>query len=75
MTPEQQQIRDLARQFAESELRPHAEEWDRESHFPREVISQLAELGFLGMLLPEEWDGLALDTMSYLLALEQISWG
>ena len=75
MTPEQLQIRDLAREFAEGELRPHAEEWDREGHLPREVIGKLGELGFLGMLLPEEWDGLGLDTMSYLLALEQIGWG
>ncbi|HEU0078271.1 MAG TPA: acyl-CoA dehydrogenase family protein [Longimicrobiaceae bacterium] len=75
MTPEQLQIRDLAREFAEGELRPHAEEWDREAHLPREVIGKLGELGFLGMLLPEAWDGLELDTMSYLLALEQIAWG
>ncbi|MET0400294.1 MAG: acyl-CoA dehydrogenase family protein [Longimicrobiaceae bacterium] len=75
MTPEQQQIRDLAREFAEGELRPHAEEWDREGHLPREVIAKLGELGFLGMLLPEAWDGLELDTLSYLLALEQIAWG
>ncbi|HEX7242903.1 MAG TPA: acyl-CoA dehydrogenase family protein, partial [Longimicrobiaceae bacterium] len=75
MTPEQAQIRDLAREFAGESLRPHAAEWDREAHFPREVVAQLGELGFLGMLLPEEYDGLALDTTSYLLALEQIAWG
>ncbi len=75
MTPEQAQIRDLAREFAGESLRPHAAEWDREAHFPREVVDQLGELGFLGMLLPEEYDGLALDTTSYLLALEQIAWG
>jgi alkylation response protein AidB-like acyl-CoA dehydrogenase len=75
MTEEQQQIRDLAREFAENELRPHAEEWDREAHFPREVIDKLGELGFLGMLLPEEHDGLGLDTTAYLLALEEIARG
>jgi alkylation response protein AidB-like acyl-CoA dehydrogenase len=75
MTEEQQQIRDLAREFAEGELRPHAEEWDREAAFPREVIGKLGELGFLGMLVPEEYDGLALDTISYLLALEEIARG
>jgi alkylation response protein AidB-like acyl-CoA dehydrogenase len=75
MTPEQLQIRDLAREFAVGELRPHAEQWDREGHLPREVIAKLGELGFLGMLLPEAWDGLELDTLSYLLALEQIAWG
>ncbi len=75
MTEEQQQIRDLAREFAEGELRPHAEEWDREAKFPREVIAKLGELGFLGMLVPEEYDGLGLDTLSYLLALEEIARG
>jgi alkylation response protein AidB-like acyl-CoA dehydrogenase len=75
MNPEQQQIRDLARQFAEEQLRPHADEWERAGALPRGVIDQLGELGFLGMLIPEEWDGLGLDTVSYLLALEQIAWG
>jgi alkylation response protein AidB-like acyl-CoA dehydrogenase len=75
MTEEQQQIRDLAREFAENELRPHAEEWDREAHFPREVIQKLGELGFLGMLLPEQYDGLALDTLAYVTALEEIGRG
>jgi alkylation response protein AidB-like acyl-CoA dehydrogenase len=75
MTEEQQQIRDLAREFAEGELRPHAEEWDRQASFPREVIGKLGELGFLGMLLPEKYDGLELDTLSYLLALEEIARG
>ncbi|MBB4639138.1 acyl-CoA dehydrogenase family protein [Longimicrobium terrae] len=75
MTEEQLQIRDLARDFAEGELRPHAEEWDREAHFPREIIQKLGELGFLGMLLPEEYDGLGLDTSTYLMALEEIARG
>jgi alkylation response protein AidB-like acyl-CoA dehydrogenase len=75
MTPEQEQIRDLAREFAENELRPHAEKWDREGHFPREVIDKLGELGFLGMLLPEEWDGLGMDSATYLIALEEIARG
>ncbi|HEX9939005.1 MAG TPA: acyl-CoA dehydrogenase family protein [Longimicrobium sp.] len=75
MNPEQQQIRDLAREFAENDIRPHADGWDRESAFPREVIDKLGELGFLGMLIPEEWDGLGLDTLSYLVALEEIARG
>jgi alkylation response protein AidB-like acyl-CoA dehydrogenase len=75
MTEEQQQIRELAREFAENELRPHAEEWDREAHFPREVVQKLGELGFLGMLLPEQYDGLGLDTLAYVVALEEIGRG
>jgi alkylation response protein AidB-like acyl-CoA dehydrogenase len=75
MNEHHRQIHDLARQFAEEQLRPHAEEWDRAQAFPREVIASMAELGFLGMLIPEAWDGLELDTASYLVALEQIAWG
>jgi alkylation response protein AidB-like acyl-CoA dehydrogenase len=75
LSPDQQQIRDLARDFAERELRPNAERWDHEATFPRSVMEQLGELGFMGMLIPEGWDGLELDTTSYLLALEQIAWG
>lgn len=75
LTPEQSEIRALARDFAERELRPHADEWDRDQAFPRAVIDQLGELGFLGMRIPEAWEGLALDAASYLVALEQIAWG
>jgi alkylation response protein AidB-like acyl-CoA dehydrogenase len=75
MTPEQQQIRELARQFAAEQIRPYAAEWDRAGALPRGIVEQLGELGFLGMLIPEEWDGLGLDTLSYLLALEEIAWG
>ena len=75
LTPEQEQVRDLARELADGELRPHAEEWDREAHFPRAVIDKLGELGFLGMLIPEEWDGLGMDATTYLLALEEIARG
>jgi alkylation response protein AidB-like acyl-CoA dehydrogenase len=75
MTEEQSQIRSLAREFAERELRPNAAEWEERGELPRAVVDQLGELGFMGMLIPEAWDGLALDTASYLLALEQIAWG
>jgi len=75
MIAEQLQIRELARQFAEEELRPHTEQWDRDGALPRKLVDQLGELGFLGMLIPEEWDGLGLDTTTYLMALEQIAWG
>jgi len=75
MNPEQEQIRDLAREFAANEIIPHAAEWDRESKLPREVIDKLGELGFLGMLIPEESDGLGLDVLSYLVALEEIARG
>ncbi|UCC48180.1 MAG: acyl-CoA dehydrogenase family protein [Gemmatimonadota bacterium] len=75
LTEEQEQIRELARDFAERELRPRAVEWDEKQAFHSEVMPMLAELGFLGMLLPEEYDGLDLGMLTYLAALEQISWG
>jgi alkylation response protein AidB-like acyl-CoA dehydrogenase len=69
----QQEIQNLARDFAASDIAPHAARWDREACFPVAVAHRMGELGFLGMLLPEAYDGLGLDTTSYLLALEEIA--
>src|SRR3981081_1687594 len=73
LTDIQREIVQLARNFAADEIAPNAGRWDREACFPREVASRLGELGFLGMLIPEEYDGLGLDTTSYLMALEEIA--
>jgi alkylation response protein AidB-like acyl-CoA dehydrogenase len=73
LTETQAEIKELARNFAEAEIAPHAAQWDREACFPLEVAHRMGELGFLGMLIPEEYDGLGLDTVSYLLALEEIA--
>jgi alkylation response protein AidB-like acyl-CoA dehydrogenase len=73
LTETQHSILSLARGFAADEIAPHAAAWDRDAHFPREVAARMGELGFLGMLIPEEFDGLGLDTTSYLLALEAIA--
>jgi alkylation response protein AidB-like acyl-CoA dehydrogenase len=70
---EREQIVALAREFAEEHLLPNAARWDRDKTFPRQVIRQLGELGFFGMLIPEEYDGLGADTVTYLLALEEIA--
>src|SRR5438309_10119399 len=70
---EQREVVELAREFAKEKIEPFAAEWDRTSHFPREVIDELGKLGFLGMTTPEEYDGMGLDTVTYLLALEEIS--
>lgn len=75
LSEEQEQVRQLARDFAENELRPRTAEWDRESKFHGEILPLLGELGFMGMLLPEEYDGLDLGMLTYLVALEQIAWG
>ena len=73
ITETQQEIQSAARNFAERELAPLAAERDREQRFDRSMVDQLAELGFLGMMLPEEFDGLGLDANTYLLALEEIA--
>ena len=73
LTDIQQEIQNLARDFAADEIAPHAARWDREACFPVAVGHRMGELGFLGMLIPEEYDGLGLDTLSYLLALEEIA--
>jgi len=70
---EQREVVELAREYAKEKIEPFAAEWDRTSHFPREVIDELGKLGFLGMTTPEEYDGMGLDTVTYLLALEEIS--
>jgi alkylation response protein AidB-like acyl-CoA dehydrogenase len=75
LSEEQEQIRELARDFAARELRPRAAQWDAKQVFHADVLPMLAELGFFGMLLPEEYDGLNLGMLTYLVALEQIAWG
>ncbi len=75
VTTEQEQIRELARQFAEGELRPNVEGGDHEAALDPAILEQLAELGFFGMLVPEEHDGMGFDRATYLAALEELSWG
>ncbi|NCW44513.1 MAG: acyl-CoA dehydrogenase [Gemmatimonadaceae bacterium] len=75
LTETQQEIQRLAREYAQRELVALAGERDRESRFDRAMVQQMAALGFLGMLIPEQYDGLGLDAQSYLLALEEIAVG
>lgn len=73
LTETQRQIVELARGFAAEHIAPFSARWDAEHHFPADVIRKLGELGFFGMMIPEEYDGLGLDTLTYLLALEEIA--
>jgi len=75
LTAEQEMIRDSIRAFAQERLAPFAAEWDRNHTFPREALNELAELGALGMVVPEEWGGAGMDYMSLVLALEEIAAG
>jgi len=58
-------IREMAREFAEKELAPIASEVDKSDHFPADVARQMADLGFYGLKIPEEYGGLGLDMRSY----------
>lgn len=74
-TEEQVQIRDAARSFAAERLAPFAAEWDRNHAFPAGAIAEMGELGFFGMVLPEEWGGSDTGNLAYAMALEEIAAG
>src|SRR5919204_6191270 len=73
LSPEQREIKALAREFAEAEIEPYAAEWDRGHHFSRELYSKLAGLGLMGVCIPEELGGAGADFLSYILVLEELS--
>jgi len=75
LSSEQEMIRKTAREFADKEIVPYAAQWDKESRYPAEVVAKLAELGFMGMNVPEQYGGAGLDNLSYALAMEEISRG
>jgi len=71
---EVQDIQGLARDFARGEVLPGAQERDRTHRFPKELIDQMGEMGFLGMFVPPEYNGAGMDILSYVVALEEISY-
>lgn len=73
LTEEQRAIQTVAREFAASEIAPHSDQWDRDAYFEPSLVGKLGQLGFLGMMIPEKYDGLGLDTLTYLVALEEIA--
>jgi alkylation response protein AidB-like acyl-CoA dehydrogenase len=68
-------VRDTARAFAQEKLAPNAAEWDRAASFPKSAIAEMGSLGFMGMLVPEEWGGAGVDHVTYALAIEEIAAG
>ncbi len=68
-------VRDMARQFASEKLSPNAARWDAESTFPSAAIKEMGELGLLGMVVPERYQGAETDSISYAMALEEIAAG
>jgi alkylation response protein AidB-like acyl-CoA dehydrogenase len=73
LTDDQRMIRDNVRRFMDAEVRPNVRRYDREEKFPGAEIRRLGELGCCGMLIPEEWGGAGLDTISYVLMLEEVA--
>jgi alkylation response protein AidB-like acyl-CoA dehydrogenase len=73
LSDEQRQIRDTLADFAEREIKPHSSAWDKDDIFPRHVVEQLGELGFLGVAFPEKYGGGGADTLSQVLVVEGIS--
>lgn len=73
LTEEQEMIRQAARDFAQTELKPGVIERDEHQQFPAEQIQKLGQLGFLGMMVSPEYNGAGLDTISYVLAMEEFS--
>ena len=75
LSEEQRMIRDMARNFAKTELAPNAEQWEKAGWLDENMLKQMGELGFLGMVVPEEWGGSYIDYTCYALAVEEISAG
>jgi butyryl-CoA dehydrogenase len=73
LTEEQQLIQRTARDFASKEVLPQAAKIDEEHRFPKELVKRMAELGFMGVAVPEQWGGAGMDCVSYALAMEEIS--
>ena len=74
LTPEQEMIRLMARDFAKKELEPFAGEWDREETFPEKAIRKMGGLGLMGMMIPVEYGGAGAGAVSYSLALQEIAY-
>jgi alkylation response protein AidB-like acyl-CoA dehydrogenase len=73
LSDEQREIQALAREFADTEIAPHAADWDREHRFPRQLFTKLGELGLMGVCVPEELGGAGADFLAYVLVLEELS--
>jgi butyryl-CoA dehydrogenase len=73
LSDDQREIQTLVREVARAEIEPHAAAWDRDHHFPRDLLERLGELGLLGVCIPEEYGGAGADFLSYILVLEELS--
>jgi butyryl-CoA dehydrogenase len=75
LNEQQEMIRDAAARFAEERLAPNSREWETQARVDMQVLREMGELGFMGMTVPEQWNGAGLDYVSYALALMEIASG
>jgi alkylation response protein AidB-like acyl-CoA dehydrogenase len=73
LTEEQRAVGDLAREIARGEIAPHIARWDRERHFPRDLYTKLAQVGLMGVVVPETYGGAGADYVSYALVVEELA--
>jgi butyryl-CoA dehydrogenase len=73
LTEDQRLMKDAAREFCVKRVLPHAEEWDKKCAIPPDVLKELADLGYMGLLIPEEYGGLGVDTISYVCVMEEFA--
>jgi alkylation response protein AidB-like acyl-CoA dehydrogenase len=74
LTVEQQMFKDMAKEFAIREVQPYVKQWDRDCHTPAEIYKKMGDLGFLGIIAPEEYGGLDLDWMTVGVVTEQLAY-
>ncbi len=74
LTQEQRMIQDAVRKFAREEILPHARDWDRQGAFPRELLTTMGRLGYLGVPIPEEYGGAGLDYISEAIVFEEVGY-
>jgi len=75
LTEEQQMLKDMCRSFAENELKPKAEQYDRSHEYPWEHVNKMKEMGMFGIVYPDEYNGSGMDYVSYAIAVEELSRG
>jgi alkylation response protein AidB-like acyl-CoA dehydrogenase len=75
LSEEQSLIRDSVRAFVQERVAPFAADWDRDNHFPKQQLAEMAQLGLFGMFVPEQWGGSGTDYLSFALAIEEVAAG
>lgn len=74
LTESQRMVRSMARDFARKEIAPHVQQWEKEGLYPKEIVTRMGELGFLGAFVPQEYGGAGLDFLSYGIICEEVAW-